>query len=204
MDIFKKYKDVLLRRFGKNSYSKDIEEAYKEGNVVTPDDITPEVLEDTAIETKIRNFGLSDEEISKLQTLCHEVQRGDETVSPDCEIEFVEISEDLYCKLRATQQVQGDVVGFLISDTRGYANLGDEPEANFIMQEMAEKGYFKYAYTGYSQGCYPVVFRVIGHTTRDSYDHLVGMDSGGNTIEIDSDPSEGRGNIIYDIGISTF
>lgn len=203
MGIFKRYKDALLRRFGKNSYSKDIEEAYKEGNVVTPDDITPEVLEDTAIKTKIRNFGLSDEEISKLPTLCQQILLNDETILSDCEIEFVSLSEDLYCITQNKQKAQGEVVGFLISDTYGFANLGAEPEANFVIQEMAKKGYFKYTYTGYSQASRPVVFKVISHITRNSYDHLVGMDSWGNTIEIESDHSEGRGNISYEIGLST-
>ena len=66
-------KDLDMRRYGKDYFSKAQKEAekkgYAEGDVVTADDITPEVLEDVGVVIKIQKWGLSDEEIGKLPTI---------------------------------------------------------------------------------------------------------------------------------------
>ena len=49
-------KDLDLRRFGKDVYSK----ALGEGEITT-DDITPELLENEDVLRRIENWGLSDE-----------------------------------------------------------------------------------------------------------------------------------------------
>lgn len=122
-------KDLDLRRFGKDVYSKALGEGG--GGEITADDITPELLEDEKVLIKIWKWGLSDEQISHLHVL-HGI---DEQINNSFQSD-----EDL--------SAYGEFGNFLLDEdnfqtlTPRYSNLLDE------IQTLEEYKYLVYSIYG--------------------------------------------------------